>query len=68
MHVKNNSFVIKILFKGKDRKCETKHVFVCGYHSKERINQEILEKYKRNVIEAHQKFFEFTNGISMLCF
>ena len=38
-------------YKGKELKC-AKHVLVCGYHAKETRNQELLEKYKRNVIKG----------------
>ena len=52
---------------GNERKC-AKHVLICGYHAKEKNNQELLEKYKKNVIMAHGKFFEFTHSISLSCF
>ena len=56
-HACNKQYICNknYIHKGKDCKCE-KHVLVCGYHSKERSNQGILEKYKRNVIKAHGNF------------
>ena len=55
------------VYKCKELKC-AKHVLVCGYHAKEKSNQELLEKYKKNVVKTNGKFFEFTNSISLSCF
>ena len=55
------------VYKGKELKC-AKQVLVSGSHAKEKSNQELLEKYKKNVIKANGKFFEFTNSISLSCY
>ncbi len=52
---------------GKKLRCE-KHVLTCGYHCKGKQNKDLLELYKRNVIRAHGKFFEFSKDISISCF
>ena len=45
-----------------------KHVLVCGHHHEEESNKKLLEKYKKNVILAHGKFFDFTKNVSIACF
>ena len=45
-----------------------KHVLVCGHHCEEESNKKLLELYKKNVIQPHGKFFDFTKNISISCY
>ena len=45
-----------------------KHVLVCGHHCEEEPNKKLLELYKKNVIQPHGNFFDFTKNIVISCY
>lgn len=52
---------------GENKTCAN-HVLVCGFHCKEKKNQDLLETFKKNVIKANTKYADFTKEINICNF
>ena len=63
-YVCNHPFVNK---KGENSVCK-KHVLVCGFHCDEKTNQDLLETYKKDLIQTENKFKEFFKNVVIPCF
>ena len=45
-----------------------KHVLVCGHHCKEKSNNDLLNAYKKAVLQTNGGFSDFSKNISISCF
>ena len=57
----------KFMKNGVETECK-KHVLVCGHHCKEKSNNDLLDAYKKSVLQTNGGFSDFSKNISISCF